>query len=879
MAVAALVGAAGAAFLLRTAGPISFVGLYAMIAVTATVMVRTLWRRRPAASWAWACLVAAITLVGVGVISNELLARRMAVDPTWFLVPGLTWVASYAFIIVGEAGIVTRHWGRRPDRAIIVDAIVVSIAIMVPTVALAASVFSNTPGPTLIRFITASYIVLDGIVSVMLAQLVLNGDRRNASMWFVVAAVGVPVLGDFGAIVLRASVDVRYLAVSWIVAYVLLQWTMAQESLPRLTQAAPLRRARLDGARSIVLSIALFAVPMTVVLGAQHVGTVATWGLLLAAAVVAVLVLLRLTWLFQDSDRAHAAVRARERHFRALVQNIGDVIVVAGIDGTVRYRSPSARRLFGEAGQSTVEGDVAAVLHADDRDAVEALLVESSRQPGELVTGQVLARDDAGSALWLDVTVQNLIGDPDVESLVIACHDVTERRLLEDQLRKEARYDALTNLPNRVLAFERLDRLIARAAHSGMHVGVMFADLDNFKAVNDSLGHGAGDELLCRVAERLEASVRPQDTVARLGGDEFVVLTEMSDLGGFESLARRVVDALSEPVQLADRDVLVTVSVGLAVGLPGEAGEEVLRKADIALYQAKHAGRNAYALYQEGGQDDAGIDLAADLRRALASGDELRVHFQSLVDLPSGKIHGVEALVRWEHPERGLLLPGAFVPMAEQNGLIVPLGRWVLEEACRQVAASGVADLQLAVNLSARQLDDDQLPEIVAEALRNSGLAARRLTLELTETTLMRDGAATTRLHQLKQLGLRLALDDFGTGYSSLAYLRSFPIDTLKLDRQFVSAISTDAQAAALAVGIIDLARALGLETVAEGVEEPAQARLLAASGCNLAQGFYFSRPAPLPEVLGGRKPEAGQFTAGPITSRLVTEGASQVVG
>jgi diguanylate cyclase (GGDEF)-like protein len=428
-----------------------------------------------------------------------------------------------------------------------------------------------------------------------------------------------------------------------------------------------------------------------------------------------------------------------------------------------------------------------------------------------------------------------------------------ENARLYAQVRHQAFYDDLTGLPNRALFGDRLGHALARRTDDlTRRCAVFFVDVDDFKDINDRYGHAGGDEVLAAVGDRLQALMRPGDTVARLSGDEFGILVEdVSGRRNAASIAARLIDAFDRPLVTAHHSISVSVSVGVDVQSTDARDAEVLvRNADFAMYGAKQTGKGRYRLYrtEERAAADSGARLRADLRGASIR-DELRLHYQPIVDLQTSQIVAVEALVRWEHPERGLLYPAAFVPVAEEMGVIVDIGQWVLEQACAQLRRwrDVAPDLAVSVNLSARQLHSARLVEEVREAIRLAGIAPSSLVLEVTESILA-DETAEVILRDLKGLGVRLAVDDFGTGYSSISYLRRFPIDILKIDREFTRDLASD-EGLALFGGIVQLGHALGLETVAEGIEQPIQAQRAAQASCDCGQGYLFAIPGPAEEI------------------------------
>ena len=447
-----------------------------------------------------------------------------------------------------------------------------------------------------------------------------------------------------------------------------------------------------------------------------------------------------------------------------------------------------------------------------------------------------------------------------IQSAANVLADAIERRAADDELRHRVLHDALTGLPNRTQLVDSLDDALARAADSGAPLGVLFLDLDHFKLINDSLGHHKGDELLRAIAPRLRSHLRPGDRIARFGGDEFGILVEqLADEREAIAIAERVTSAFQRPFLINGVEHYVAVSIGIAVagpGVPEVDADSLIRDADAAMYRAKERGRNRGVLFDAEMRATAvrRLEIERELRHALDR-DELVLRYQPIVALRSGEVTGVEALLRWQHPERGMLDPGEFIPVAEDSGLIEPIGRWVIEEACRQTLIwhderPDSRPLDVSVNLSARQVTHRDLTAAVSEILARTGLAPEHLHLEITESVLVEEhGIAAATLEALKELGVSLVLDDFGTGYSSLAYLNRFPLDVLKIDRSFTEALGVEAERTAIVEAIIGMARALGLDVVAEGVENEAQASELRRLGCDWAQGFCFARPMAAQQV------------------------------
>jgi diguanylate cyclase (GGDEF)-like protein/PAS domain S-box-containing protein len=570
-------------------------------------------------------------------------------------------------------------------------------------------------------------------------------------------------------------------------------------------------------------------------------------------------------------------VAGSEARYRSLALNSTDVVTIVEATGVISYQSSSVSRVFGFEAAELVGGELASWLHPDDAPGVLALLGTAAQSPGSGTVVQCRLRHRDGTWRHVETAVNNLLHDAGVRGLVLNTRDVSERVALEEELRTRAWHDGLTGLANRALLGDRLEHAIARQARTAGPLSVLFLDLDDFKSLNDTLGHAAGDVVLLGVARRLEGCVRPGDTVARFGGDEFAVLLENAGQADAERVARRVLSHLAEPFGVLGRDVRVRASVGVAVaaaaGDRAVSVDDLLGNADAAMYVAKTRGKDRFEVF-EARMRTAAVErsgLRTDLGWALERG-ELEVHYQPVIDIAGGSVTGFEALLRWRHPRRGLLLPGAFIDLAEDSGLIVPIGAWVVAQACRQARSWADAHpgtrLSMAVNVSARQLHDAGLAGAVAGALAESGVDPATLVLEITESVTVADTDATiARLRSLKDLGVGLAIDDFGTGYSSLRYLRRFPVDLLKIDRSFVAGLGRSPEDSAIVSSVIGLAHAFGLGVVAEGVETVEQLEALTLFGCDFAQGFNWRRPAPAVEaerwleaVLAERSTHPGQL-------------------
>jgi diguanylate cyclase (GGDEF)-like protein/PAS domain S-box-containing protein len=571
---------------------------------------------------------------------------------------------------------------------------------------------------------------------------------------------------------------------------------------------------------------------------------------------VCILVGEMVAWVSTRLRQAYADLNRQrsESRFRALVQNASDIITVVDRDGTIQYVSPSIERVLGHQVQDRIGQNLFSQVHPDDVARVTSLFTKRLVVPGIAPSIQFRVRHSDESWRYLESIGNNLLANPEVRGIVINSRDVTDRKALEAKLAHQAFHDPLTGLANRALFLDRLTHALARASRHPGTVAVLFVDLDNFKIVNDSLGHGHGDELLIAVGQRLERCVRPADTVARLGGDKFTILAEdLSVPNDAARLAERLASCLDAPMTVGGREIVVTASIGIALSSPEhDRPEELLREADLAMYRAKETGKACYQVFDPGlnARILARLELEHDLCRAIDHQD-LLLHYQPIIELATGRVAAMEALVRWQHPVRGLVPPVEFIPLAEETGLILPIGSWVLAEACCQARvwqerAPREPPLAMSVNVSVRQLQHPEFVSEVATVLRETGFDAGQLQLELTESVLVDylDGAVPT-LRELHNLGVRLALDDFGTGYSSLSYLKRLPVNALKIDKAFVDEVVTDYEAWAILESIVRLGHAMGMRVTAEGIESPEQVAGVRTLGVDTAQGYHFGRPLP----------------------------------
>ena len=691
--------------------------------------------------------------------------------------------------------------------------------------------------------LSEAYLALDSFCLLILGVLLLtgsgNGGWRIPSL--LLAGFATMFLGDIiwslakvrGYYLPGGVQDVLYLA-----SY--LPITVAGRAQMRAVMMTSREISRTSGALARSMPYAAMAVAFLVLIYLSRGGL---GGQATATLMIGVVFALTLLLMFRQA----VVLRMAEEHYASLVANASDVIMIISADGVVRFASPAATRTLGLKPEEITGKSLAQLWGGEDGERLRSFLDEIARTPSGPV-GPVEFRIERAARI-IEGVGSNLSSDPAVRGLALNFRDISERKVLEEKLRQLAFHDPLTLLANRNLFRDRVRHALTTAQRGESCAAVMFLDVDNFKNINDSLGHDAGDRLLQAVAQRIVQTGRSSDTVARLGGDEFGVLLEgVGTPMDVKRLAEALIESLGAPFSLDGREVRVTASIGVAFSARDTTAEALLSNADLAMYHAKAAGKNRHVTFQPQMQTllHERLRLEADIGRALAN-EEFFLEYQPIVDLGTRVLLGVEALVRWRHPEAGVLMPASFIHVLEECGQITALGRWVLKRACRDICAwrdsiAGGAELRLAVNISARHLQHGELVPDVLEALEASGLEPGNLVIELTESTMMYNTEVNLeRFHRLKALGVKVAIDDFGTGYSSLSYLHRFPIDILKIDRSFVNGLTSSDHDPDLARAVITLGETLGLDTVAEGIELEPQVAALLTLGCVAGQGFLFA--------------------------------------
>jgi diguanylate cyclase (GGDEF)-like protein/PAS domain S-box-containing protein len=738
------------------------------------------------------------------------------------------------------------------------------------------------------RLASIGYPAMDILLVGVLARMAAGSHRREPAFAFMLAAIAVLLASDaiYGVRLLEGNFKAGPLtSAGWAVFYVLIASAAMHPSMRQLSEPGPASGARLTRARLTLLAGASLSVPLLILVRHSLGEQVDLYVLVGASAAMFALVLTRMAGIVrrhQVLTGREAALRVElaeqtlnrrsEERLSSLIKNSSDIVCVLDAEARVQYVSPSIHQALGHDPAMT-GSELLEIVHPEDAVRIRALVASIAAQPpGQ--PSRVEFRIGHRDGSWRDVEAlaSNLVAEESVGGIVLNIRDVSERKAFQDELEHQAFHDTLTGLPNRALFRNRVEHALVGRRRDALPVAVLFLDVDDFKLVNDTLGHAAGDEVLREVGRRLEDRMRPVDTAARLGGDEFAILIRdsESELHSIE-IASRVMASVKAPISLADRDVTLAVSVGIAFSdqhmIASSDADELLRNADAAMYMAKENGKDNYQLFNPEihARAMARLELKGELQRAL-DGGEFTLRYQPIMDLARGDMAGMEALVRWEHPERGTLAPDEFIPLLEETGLIVPVGRLILGEACAWAAhmqreCPREPPLSIAVNVSARQLQRPEFIAEVADVLAASSIVPSSLTLELTESVMMQGmEVSLLRLHELRGLGVKLAIDDFGTGYSSLNYVRELPVDILKIDRSFLA--DANPQVKQMTASIVELARIFELKAIAEGVENPEQLSRLQGMNCDFGQGFHFAQPLSAEEVLAmaaGRPPVTGE--------------------
>jgi diguanylate cyclase (GGDEF)-like protein/PAS domain S-box-containing protein len=818
----------------------------------AAAIVVGVHRHRPSSPSVWWSFAAALGIGGVARVVDDALQTAITHTPMLDILPTTLYVIGYGCFLAGLL-LLSRHLFSTSDRrADLLDTGILFTATgFIAWEVVVHPLLTSSSLPGVMRTITALHPAFGALLVALVLRILLGARERSLPLVALVLSSAcslgaelIPAIGASGGT--DGNLDANDLLTIGAAAF--LSLVALRASMTTLTATTIRSSDDLGVGRIAALAAAMLTCPIAIVISATALhNAFDPIELLLPSTVVTVLIVMRLRLLFIARRDAEAEVVGREYRFRSLIENLNDLVLLVGVDGNVLYQSPSVEHALGFAPDALIGGTFDGLVPDSEEAILHALGAESLGQPGIAVHGVIRAYDASRTVHTYEMTLTNLLDQPDIAGMVAVLHDVTERKQLEGELRNQALHDALTGLPNRALFIDRATRLLEIAHRDHVPVSALFIDLDNFKTINDGLGHNAGDELLIAIGKRMTNAMRGADTVCRFGGDEFVVLVNPHATNAApELMAARLRDVLRAPFEVCGHFISITSSIGIASGHDITV-DELIRNADIAMYQAKAAGKNATTVFQPEMQSLASdrLQLEIDLRHAVTH-HEFAVLYQPTIDLHQHAMTGMEALVRWDHPTRGRLAPSEFIAVAEDTGIIVDIGRFVLTEACTKAALwqRDGAPITVAVNLSTRQLESDQLIDDVRRVLEETDLDAAALVLEVTETTIMRDtDAVVGRLTALKKLGVRLAIDDFGTGYSSLSYLRQFPIDILKIDQSFVASLLGSSESAAIVHSLIELGRTLHLEIVAEGVEMESQLLALEAEHCDTAQGYLFARP------------------------------------
>jgi diguanylate cyclase (GGDEF)-like protein/PAS domain S-box-containing protein len=794
--------------------------------------------------------------------------------------------------------LLVRRRNPQRNRNTLIDAAILTLGLSLLSWVLQIAPYIHDDSMSLLpKLVSVAYPLGDIIMLAAVIRLVLDAGRRRPAFYLLSASIVALLSTDFvyGVMTLDNAYHHQLLLdLGWFSYQLLWGAAALHPSMVGLDEPVSNHEAKLTPLRLALLTGASLIAPICILLKELRRGDLDLIVIIIASMILFGFVVMRMVGLVRlqersaDRERMFAEEKARltaeiqrrssEERFASLVQHSSDLITVIGADATITYQSPSSEHVLGYPPHELLGTRFDRIVAKEDAGRLLRLLADGAayaRRDGEVIECTLRHRD--GDLRQFEILHTNLLDDEHVRGIVLNARDISERKAFEEQLAHQAFHDPVTNLPNRALFVERVRHAIGRARREERELGVIFLDIDDFKTINDSLGHGAGDAALIDVAKRLSGSIRSSDTAARFGGDEFVVLLE--DLDSTQTaveVAERILEDLRRPLMVAGKELVVRGSIGISIleGTSPAGADELIRDADAAMYIAKRDGKGGYRMFEP--EMHAGVlarlELRADLQRALENG-QFELHYQPIVRLADGVVAGMEALLRWHHPERGLVVPGDFIPFAEETGLIVPIGRWVLREACLQAVSvqelwSEENPLYMCVNLSVKQLQHSDVISDVRDALEESGLESRLLTLEITESMLIDDpDIAVVKLNELRALGVRIAMDDFGTGYSSLSYLSRFPVDIIKMDRSFLRP-ETTREAIDLSSAVVALGSSLALEVVAEGIELDEQFARLRDLGCELGQGFHFAHPmesGDLVDYLAVRSEGPGEESGEPV--------------